>query len=50
MADARVELRPTRAVTVALDVQNLTDRRGAVDYMQYPLPGRAVYGTLRVAM
>lgn len=45
--DARLELTPHPFVTLALDVHNLLDKRDALDTLQYPLPGRAFYGTLR---
>ncbi|MBL6974156.1 MAG: hypothetical protein ISR64_00355, partial [Deltaproteobacteria bacterium] len=45
--DARIELIPHPYVTLSLDVHNLLDKRDAIDTLQYPLPGRAFYGTLR---
>lgn len=49
MLDARITLRPHSAVTLALDVMNVLDKRDAVDFMQYPIPGRAFFATVRVA-
>lgn len=46
--DARLEVRAGRSVTLALEGQNLTDDRTAVDDLQSPLPGLAVYGQVRV--
>ncbi len=48
--DARVEWSPIPEVALALDVHNVLDRRGAVDSLQSPLPGRAFYGSLRVSL
>lgn len=48
VVDARVEWTPVPEASVALDVHNVLDRRGAVDSLQSPLPGRAFYGSLRV--
>ncbi len=48
VVDARVEWTPVPEATLALDVHNILDRRGAVDSLQSPLPGRAFYGSLRV--
>lgn len=48
--DARIELIPHPFVTLSLDVHNLLDKRDALDTLQYPLPGRAFYGTLRFFM
>jgi outer membrane cobalamin receptor len=50
MLDARLELAPHPSVTLALDLHNLLDKRDAVDFLQYPLPGRAVFGTIRWVM
>ncbi len=46
--DARVELRPARGVTLALDGMNLTNDRNAVDFLQSPLPGWSLYGSIRL--
>lgn len=48
--DARVEWTPVPEASLALDVHNVLDRRGAVDSLQSPLPGRAFYGSLRVSL
>jgi len=45
--DARLELTPHPYVTLSFDVNNILDKRDAMDALQYPLPGRAFYGTLR---
>ncbi len=50
LVDARVEWTPVPEVALALDVHNVLDRRGAVDSLQSPLPGRAFYGSLRVSL
>ncbi len=46
--DARVELRPARGVALALDGMNLTNDRDAVDFLQSPLPGWSLYGSIRL--
>ena len=46
--DARVELRPARGVTLALEGMNLTNDRDAVDYLQSPLPGWSMFGSIRL--
>lgn len=46
--DARVELRPARGVVLALDGLNLTDDRDSVDFLQSPLPGWSLYGSIRL--
>jgi len=48
--DLRIEFVPVPEVTLALDVQNLLDKRDAVDTLQSPLPGRAFYGSLLVSL
>jgi outer membrane cobalamin receptor len=50
VVDTRLELAPHPAVALALDVHNLADKRDAVDFLQYPLPGRAFYGTLKLVL
>jgi vitamin B12 transporter len=50
LLDARVEFTPIPEVTLALDAVNLTDKRDAMDAVQYPLPGRAFYGTVRISL
>lgn len=50
VVDARVEWTPVPEAALALDVHNVLDRRGAVDSLQSPLPGRAFYGSLRVSL
>lgn len=48
--DGRVELALRPEVVLSFDGQNLLDKRDAVDSLQYPLPGRAFYGSLRVTL
>lgn len=48
MVDANIEIKPDKVMSVAFDLYNILDKRDAVDYMQYPLPGRSFYATLRL--
>ena len=50
MLDARVEYTPVPQLQLSLDVQNLLDKRDAVDSLQQPLPGVAFYGSLKVSL
>ncbi|MBM4394693.1 MAG: TonB-dependent receptor [Deltaproteobacteria bacterium] len=49
-ADLRLEVRPIPALLLAVDVQNVSDVRDAVDALQQPLPGRAFYGSVKVSL
>lgn len=50
LVDIRLEWTPVSTATIALEVQNLLDKRDAVDALQQPLPGRAFFGSLRVTL
>lgn len=48
MLDARIEYAPIDELRIALEFDNLLDKRDAVDTLQQPLPGLGVFGSLRV--
>jgi outer membrane receptor protein involved in Fe transport len=50
MLDARAEYEPIPELRLALDFLNLLDKRDAVDALQQPIPGFAVYGSLKVSL
>ena len=46
--DAGVMVEPTRHFRLGVEVQNVTDNRWGADQLQRPLPGRAVYASLKL--
>lgn len=46
--DLGATVAPTRSLELGVEVRNVTDNRRGADHLQRPLPGRAVYGSMRV--
>jgi iron complex outermembrane receptor protein len=46
--DLGATVRPSSTLTFGLEVQNVTDNRRGADFLQRPLPGRALYASVRL--